>query len=108
MTLRNRHRRADDHTTPQPLSSLSLETDIVGRYPTLPTYPAGMLVADVLADLIARLGVVGAVRGFTGDAVVKAVRQWAGVGGSIPYAFTCEADVRRSTASSFSANAKVV
>lgn len=67
---RNRHLRTNDHEGSMALSKLVLGAPIVGRYPILPTYPAGMSVADVLSDIYDRVVAQGVPR-FTADATLK-------------------------------------
>lgn len=89
---RNRHHRIFDHEGSMMLSEIVLERTITGRYPALPTYPAGMPVVDVILDIVARLDALPGDGHFTADAYF--MRTWTWYPGSTkPYAISAEAEI---------------
>lgn len=100
---RNQHSRPNDHTGSLAISNLALQSDINGRYPTLPSYPAGTPVADVLEDLLDRLSAVP-IKAITASAIIRKTQQWT-TPGEILYSFSAEA--RLGNDSSFTADAVI-
>lgn len=92
MTLRNRHHRVHDHDDAPTLSKIVLEATIPAIVAGKPTYPEGMLVADVLADFVSRLEALGLPRFVTADAVIMRTQQrLQSYRGSQLYAFWADA-----------------
>lgn len=116
MTLRNRHDRTHDHDGTLSLDDVEIEE--------LEGYPAGTLLADVLAAMAAQVEADAVTRAFTANATLRSVREWprpntalaldaiigSGLSSPLTYPgfFTLAATKGKTQSGTFTANAVIV